>query len=180
MLSALIFLGATIACAQDAENRFPNERAKPDFPKSIKDMLAKKRIEQDKKEHEELLKNGADAIEISEQLERSFAQNSTLSANDRLRLDELAGLVRKIRKGVGASDDGVDDKPSNKKPDPDEPEEVVEEKPSNLEAAFKALQSTTVKLVDELKKTTRFTVSAVAIQSSNTLLRIVRFIRTGK
>ena len=80
------------------------------------------------------------------------------------------------RRHIGAENDEPDRNDRAKK------EEVTDEEdaPSNLQIAFKSLQSTTMKLVDELKKTTRFTVSAIAIQSSNTLLRLVRFIRNGK
>lgn len=173
---AFIFVMALSINAQSAENRTPSEhKEKDDVPKSMKEMLSKKRIEQEKKEHDELLKRGDEAVEISSQLEQSFTQhNNQLSTADREKLEYLAGLVKKIRREIGAEDEGIDD-------DPATPEvENNEEKPSTLEGAFKALQSTTVKLVDELKKTTRFSISAIAIQSSNSLLRIVRFIRTGK
>lgn len=176
--TTFVFLVLLLACAavvsaQEADQRSPYEKKKEELPKNIREMMAKKRIEQEKKDHEELLKKGQEAIEITEQLENSFSQNNQLSATDRERLDYLSGLVKKIRKEIGASDDGDD-------PDitADGPQE--EDRPSTLEGAFKALQSTTVKLVDELKKTTRFTISAVAIRSSNSLLRIVRFIRSGK
>jgi hypothetical protein len=162
------FAGLT-ASAQDATQRFPGEpKTNETQPRSIKEMLVKKRIEQQKKEHEELLKRGQEAIEISDQLEQSFAQNNQLSVMDRQKLEDLAGIVKKIRKEIGAEDD-----------DEAGPGETVESEtePTTLQAAFKSLQSTTVKLVDELKKMTRFTISAVAIRSSNSLLRIVRFIR---
>jgi hypothetical protein len=42
------------------------------------------------------------------------------------------------------------------------------------------LQNNTVKLVDELRKTTRYSVSVVAVESSNLLLKVVRFLRFGK
>jgi hypothetical protein len=174
----LVFLGlaACAVSAQDASLRLPPDpgaREKEELPKTIKEMLIRKRIEQEKKDHDELLKRGEEAMEISDQLEQAFAQNNKLTESDRERLDYLAGLVKKIRKDIGGSDDGEDD--------PDAKEEAKsEDKPSTLQDAFKALQTTTVKLVDELKKTTRFTISAIAIQSSNSLLRIVRFIRTGR
>lgn len=166
---------ASSISAQSAETRSPTDhKDKLELPKTMKEMLIKKRIEQEKKEHDELLKRGEEAVEISTQLELAFAQHNQLSAVERERLDYLAGLVKKIRKEIGASDEGVDEEPNTAET------EAKEDKPSTMEAAFKVLQSTTVKLVDELKKTTRFTISAVAIQSSNSLLRIVRFIRTGK
>ena len=80
----------------------------------------------------------------------------------------------KIRKELGAEGD---DQPVVK--DPAAPAEG-EPKPSNMEEAFNYLKSSTVKLVDELKKTTRFSVSVVAIQSSNTVLKLVRFLRFKK
>jgi hypothetical protein len=46
--------------------------------------------------------------------------------------------------------------------------------------AFKVLQSNTVQLFDEIKKSTRYSVSVVAIQTSNMLLKLVKFIRFGK
>lgn len=169
----MLLAGSVLVSAQEADQRSPYEKKKEELPKNIREMMARKRIEQEKKDHEELLKKGQEAIEITEQLEQSFSQHNQLSSIDRERLDYLAGLVKKIRKEIGASDD--EDEPAA-------PGEGSQEdaKPSNLEAAFKSLQATTVKLVDELKKTTRFTISAVAIKTSNSVLRIVRFIRSGK
>ncbi len=79
-------------------------------------------------------------------------------------------LVKKIRSEIGADNDGG--------AEIDEIE--TEEKPSNVLNALKSLRSTTGRLVAELKKQTRHTVSVVAIQSSNVLLRVVRFIKFGK
>lgn len=170
---AFIFLMSLSISAQSAESRFPSDRKeKEELPKTMKEMLTKKRIQQEKKEHDELLKRGEEALEISAQLEESFSQHNQLSALDRTRLDDLAGILKKIRRGIGAEDDDLDDAAAES--------DEKDARPSTLESAFKVLQSTTVKLVDELKKTTRFTISAVAIQSSNTLLRLVRFIRNGK
>jgi hypothetical protein len=57
---------------------------------------------------------------------------------------------------------------------------VDEPRPSTIEEAFRYLQSTTVKLVDELKKTTRFSISVIAIQSSNNVLKVIKFLRLRK
>ena len=43
--------------------------------------------------------------------------------------------------------------------------------------AVKSLRAMTVSMYDELKKTSRFTISAAAIESTNALLRITRFLR---
>lgn len=172
---SLVLIVAPCLYAQDAsEGKYSNTRQKEDLPKNLREMLTRKRIEQEKKDHDELLKRGEEALAISGQLEQSFAQHQQLSPMDKERLDDLAALVKKIRREIGAEDDDEPEYDAKNK------DSAVEDKPSNLETAFKVLQSTTVKLVDELKKTTRFSISVIAVQSSNTLLRIVRFIRTGK
>ena len=71
----------------------------------------------------------------------------------------------RIRRELGGDDDG---------------EEAVYEgdkKPSTAREAFNILKTTTVKLFDELKKTTRFSISVIAIQNSNSVLRLVKFLR---
>ncbi|MBA3600943.1 MAG: hypothetical protein H0W45_06805 [Acidobacteria bacterium] len=46
--------------------------------------------------------------------------------------------------------------------------------------ALKALKSNTLTLVDELKKTSRYSISVIAVESSNALLKAVRFLRFNK
>ena len=145
-------------------------------PTGLKEMMAKQRAERDKKDHEEMLERGDEALRLAKQLEASFSQNKTFSQQDRVKLESLEKVVTKIRRELGGDDDdagdGSDD--ANYLKAADEP------KPSNMEEAFRYLQSTTIKLVDELKKTTRFSISAIAIQSSNTVLKLIRFVRLKK
>jgi len=163
----------------DATTSSPRGRRSEDAPKGLSEMLARQRLERDKKDYEEMLDRGQEALRLANQLEASFEQNKTVSQQDRVRLDALEKVVTKIRKELGADDDPVDNDNDNDKdrtymPPPDEP------KPSTIEEAFGYLQSTTAKLVDELKKTTRFSVSVVAIQTSNTALKLVKFLRLRK
>jgi len=163
-LLALISGASVCVNAQmDASTRDGRPRQEEDLPKSIKENLAKGRIDQEKKEHEELLKRGEEALKLSGELEKSFAANNKLSAEDFKKLERLEKLVKKIRTDLGGDDD-----------------EDVEDKPSTLENAFKSLQENTVKLVDELKKSTRYSISVIAIESSNVLLKVVKFLRFRK
>lgn len=134
----------------------------------MKDMLTKQRIARDRKEFQQMQERGEEALRLSKNLEASFEQNKTLSQQDRQKLVELENLVEKIREELGGDDTDGDDQVQAVK------------RPGTLEEAFKSLQETTVSLVDELKKTTRFTISAVAIQTSNSALRIIRFLRLKK
>ncbi len=175
LMLGLLLLGANEVFAQpdttfpgDASTRSGRSR-RTDPPKTFKEMLAKQRAERDKRDHRQMLERGEAALRLAEQLENSFANNKTISKEDMARLESLEDAVVKIRKELGGDDDSVTF--SN---------DSVDERPSNVEEAFKFLQSTTVKLVDELKKTTRFTISAVAIQSSNSVLNLVKFLRFKK
>lgn len=143
-------------------------KEKDDLPKGIKETLAKGRIDREKKDYEELLQNGEEAAKLSESLEKTFAESNKLSVEDQKKLDRLEKLAKKIRRELGANDNDNEDAT----------EEV--ENPSSLREAFQALQSSTGKLVAELKKTTRYSISVLAVQSSNAFLKVVKFIRFGK
>lgn len=135
---------------------------KEDFPKTVKETLAKGRIEREKKDYEDLIERGEEAAKISGEIGKSFTKNKKFSSEDQKKLDRLEKLVKKIRGELGGGDD-----------------DEVEDKPSSLSAAVKTLQETTANLVEAIKKSTRYSVSVAAIESSNALLKIVRFIRIG-
>ena len=163
------------AFAQSSNNNdplVPGRDRTDDQPKTVKEYLAKQRTEKDKKEHEELLKRAEEAALLSEQLDTAFAKNNQLSPVDQAKLESLEKLVSKIRKNLGADDDEAEETPKNAAPQP--------RPPSTVEEAFSELKDMTGKLVDEVKKTTRFTVSAMAIQTSNSVLKLVRFLRLRK
>lgn len=140
---------------------------KEEMPKGIKESLAKQRIEREKKDFAELLSRGEEAVKISDELEKSFSKTNQLSGEDRKKLDRLEKIVKKIRNEIGAGDDGDSNIEADKKP-------------TDVLNAIKTLQSGTVKLVDELKKSSRYSVSVVAVESSNLLLKVVKFLRLGK
>ncbi|MEP7213808.1 MAG: hypothetical protein ABI791_12060 [Acidobacteriota bacterium] len=164
---ALMFMCAGSAAAQFGNDPFhqrDEERRQEEI--KIKAMLAKQQAEHDKKEHAELLKNGEEALKISTQLEKSFEINPSLTPDDKKKLESLEKLVTKIRNELGGDDDEQDND--------------VAKKNASLLDGFRYLQTTTAQLLDELKKTTRFSISAAAIQTSNTLIRLTRFLRLRK
>jgi hypothetical protein len=164
----LILFCAAFAAAQSAEDPSSSRRGERDeVPKSVREMLSKMEIEQSKKEYQELLDRGEELVTITGQLEKSV--ESTGGQLDRSEMEKLAAaekLVKKIRGELGGGDD-------------DGEAESDPPKLSDKADAIKYLKKQASELVDELKKSSRFTVSVVAIQSSNTLLRVVRFLRTG-
>jgi hypothetical protein len=124
------------------------------------------RIKREKKDHEEMLERGEEVRRLSERLEKSFAQNGRLSDTDRAALETLERSAKKIRSELGGDDN----------------DEKIDEllqagKKATFADAVDTLKNAAANLADELKKTTRFTISATAIQSSNAVLTLARFLR---
>ena len=153
------------------ENGRPPQKV--DLPKNIQETLDKNRIEKEKKDHEELLEKAQEALKISSELQESFTKNNGLSTDDRKKLDRLEKLLKKIRKELGGDDDGNE---SVEKVD----NVIKEENSPDSVSIVEKLRTTSVNLLDELKKTSRFSISVVAIQSSNLLLKMIRFLRFNK
>ncbi|HEX8369873.1 MAG TPA: hypothetical protein VF604_15110 [Pyrinomonadaceae bacterium] len=148
----------------DASGRDSRAGRPEELPKALKESIQKGRIEEEKKEYEEMIKRGEEAAKLSEELSKSFEQNHTLSTEDVKKLARLEKLVKKIRDDLGGEDD----------------HEADANKPSSLTTALKSVQENASSLLSALKKTTRLTISAVAIESSNAVLKLVRFIRFYK
>lgn len=166
-----LFLLAFCVCADaqvsDASSSgSSNPINKMDLPDGIKESLAKKRIENEEKEYQELIEKGEEAAQLSAELNQSLETNRKLSSEDLKKLDRLEKLVKKIRSDLGAKDE-------------DESENSKTMKTSLLNAG-KSLQETTDDLLSEIKKIGRYTISVVAIESSNSLLKLVKILRFNK
>lgn len=158
----MIFTCLIIQAQIDASTESGRPR-KEELPKPILETLAKLRIEEEVKEHEKLLQRGEEAVKISEELEKSFTSNKKLTPKDTKKLKDLEKLLKKIRSDLGGDGD----------------DEAIEEKPASMGDAVKALKQNTLDLFNEIKQTSRHTISVVAIESSNVVLKIVKFLRFG-
>jgi hypothetical protein len=172
---AACFSGNTIAQQADNQGSFGPGRNERDQPKTVRDFLAKRRAEKAKKDYEELLQRGDELLQLTAQLETAYERNKDLTAADLGKLEAVEKLAEKIRKSMGGDDDGEDDDPQaladpGEKPVP----------PAGTEEAVVDLKEMAVKLVDELKKTSRFGISVAAIQTSNSVLKLAKFLRLKK
>jgi hypothetical protein len=170
LILVLAFLGSIYAYGQSADDkgsiRVKAGEKDDDRPKGFRETLEKLRIEKDKKDHDQMIERGEEAVKISEQLEKAFAANGRLTDKEIEKLAAVEKIVKKIRNELGGDDDGESDEPTRPNGQTFSPA-----------VAVKFLRSSTVTLFDELKKTTRFTISATAIQSSNAVLKLARFLR---
>jgi molecular chaperone DnaK (HSP70) len=135
-----------------------------DYPEQIREKLTELCIKEAKEDFQQLLDRGEEIAKLTDELEISFAKNNGFTSVDREKIERVENLLKKIRKDLQADDDDDDEK---------------ESKPQSLLEAVRTLKEKTSDLFEELKKTSRYSISAVAIQSSNTILKLVRFIKKG-
>jgi hypothetical protein len=158
---------ASVTTFAQVPNNTPPALAKSEEinkPKGFRETMQKMRIEREKRDYKEMMDRSDQALRISEQLEKSFSQHGKLTRENFDQIASIEKLTRKIRNELGGDDD--DDK-SNQ--------------PNLSEAdAVKTLRERVVNLCDELKKTTRFSISAAAIEGTNAVLKIARFFRITK
>ena len=170
LFSLILIFSVTAFSQSDISSPDGRSNPKEDLPTNLKENLAKQRIDRDKKDYQELLIRSQEAVKISDELEKSFTDSSRITADDEKKLDRLEKLIKKIRTELGAeNDDDLNDE-----------EFVKVDKSAGLVNAFKILQTSSAQLFDEIKKSTRYSVSVVAVQTSNALLKLVKFIRFGK
>lgn len=136
----------------------------PDMPKSMLETLQRQRLAKAKREHEEMLKRGETALKLAEQLSLSFEKNKSLTAAEIKKLNDLEKLVVRIRKDLGGSDNKAE-------------EGIEKEDASTIKEALGFLKKATADLFIELKKTSRYSISAAAIHTSNSIIRLARFLR---
>jgi hypothetical protein len=137
---------------------------------TIGEMVVKQQITRRRKEHDELIKRGEEALKLSEDLETSIAGKETLGSQDLEKLQSLEKVVSRIRKDLGGDDeDDIEDSSSKEN-----------SARQSIGAALRFLKDSTRTLVDELKRTSRFSISAIAIQTSNSVIRFARFLRLRK
>lgn len=161
-----VALAGVTASAQTQDNP-PSVLAKSeevDKPKGFFETMQKMRIEREKKDYKEMLARSEQALRVSEQLEKSFARNGKLTKENFDQIASIEKLTKKIRSGLGGDDDDA----------------KVDESNITEADAVKTLRERVVNLYDELKKTTRFSISAAAIESTNAVLKIARFFRVTK
>jgi hypothetical protein len=168
----MLLLGAfaafpTFAQADDSPlPGFDRQRDDDLMSKSLRESRTKMRIDKEKKDHDEMLDRAEEVRRLSERLERSFAQNGKLSSEDITALDTVERNTKKIRSELGGSDDD------------DKLEEVLRNGSGTpFVDAVNALSNSASTLANEVKKTSRFSISASAIESSNAVLAVARFLR---
>ncbi|MFZ1699426.1 MAG: hypothetical protein WBO10_08750 [Pyrinomonadaceae bacterium] len=165
-IAVIVGGGAVASYAQDNPDPLISKPGdnRDDYPKSFREMMVKMRIDKEKKEYQQMLDRGEEVKKITEELEKAVARKGQLTRAEVNKVASVEKLVKKIRSELGGDDDDKKD------------EDQQKNRLSPVEAV-KSLKAATLTLLDELKKTSRFSISAAAIESSNAVLRVARFLR---
>jgi ATP-dependent Lon protease len=134
-------------------------------PKSIEENLEKFRIERENKEFREMIRRGEDSLKAADELASRLSSRGKLTDQDKKDLIQLEKNLKRIRSDLGGTDDKLD-----------EEERDLLQSRDTVELT-KKLRDRTADLLEELKRTTRFTISAAAIETANAALRVLRFMR---
>jgi hypothetical protein len=154
---------AASAAAQD-DRILPKPSDPREQPEHVREMIAKLQSDQLKKEHDMMLRRGEDALKLIGEIEQAVSAAGSVSRDSREKLDELEKLVKKIRDDLNGDED-------------DEGEASRFEPPATTAECYKALYDLVDALNEELKKTSRFAISARAIDRTNSVLRMIRHVR---
>ncbi len=158
-----LILLAVAVCAVNVAAQDASGRRNEPLPDSIKEKMLQMKIEDEKEDFKELVARSEEVVKLTEEIEVSFKEHKKLTTDDKDKLSKVEDLLEKIRKELRADKD----------------KEKVKA-PKSILLAIQALRKDTVTLLDEIKKTSRHSISVVAIQSTNTVLKIVQFLRFGK
>lgn len=174
MLKRLIICLALLAClcaaasAQDgpplpdsSQSSPQREERNPSTPHED-DIRYRAEVRHEEAAHKELLERADEAARLGAELRTSFEHNQNLTAEDLKRLERIEKLARKIRGGVGGSDD----------------EGELKDPPRQLGPAVTRVAELTKTLSEKVKSTSRLVVSVPVIEKSNELLELIKYIRT--
>lgn len=173
LLALAVFWGGAVCGAAQvgADNRTSvasSQDESDDRPRNIRESLERMRIDREKKDFERMVERGEEALKITEEIEVSFEKKGRLTEKEMAKLAAVEKLAKRIRSDLGGDDDN---KTEGIQPNGD---------PFSFMDGIKTLRTSTEELFRELKKSTRFTISAAAIQSSNSVLRLARFLRIAR
>ena len=155
LLILFIVLGAVAYVpAQEDDSMFPGRARKEDPPHGLEEALTKLRIDKEKKEFNEMVKRGDDAAKLANDLKEASG------LDQREQITSIGKLVKKIRDELGGESEKDD--------------EVTD--PSSEADAIKSLKAEVNALAEDLRKATRFTISADAIDRTNTITRLIKYL----
>lgn len=143
--------------AADRNPRTPGYMGSP-----AEEMLRRAAIRHEEENHREMVERADEAALLGDEILASYKKNNSLTRDDLKKLERLEKLARKIRGGVGGSDD----------------DELIQDPPGRIEGAVSRLSELSGALKKSVLKTSRLVISAAVIERSNELIELIKHIRS--
>lgn len=166
-LTFMLLCALTVHAQSNSAPSFPSDRTAPPPTRDglgspEQELLDRAVIRSEEASHRESLERAKEGAQLGAELRETFKNQKSLSREALKKLERLEKLARGIRSRAGGSDD----------------DDILENPPSDLEAALARLAELSAELRKHVEKTSRHVVSTAVIEQSNELIELVRFIRT--
>jgi hypothetical protein len=125
------------------------------------EMLAKRRIKLEEKEHQETVDRATEASKLGNELVETFQKTQRLVQQDFKKIDRIEKLAKKIRDAFGGTGEDVE----------------IENTPHDVSSALLKLLELSYDLQDRIGKTSRMEISAAVIERTNELLEVIKLLR---
>jgi hypothetical protein len=125
------------------------------------EMLAKRRIKLEEKEHQETVDRATEASKLGNELVETFQKTQRLAQQDFKKIDRIEKLTKKIRDAFGGTGEDVE----------------IENTPHDVSSALLKLRELSYDLQDRIGKTSRMEISAAVIERTNELLEVIKLLR---
>jgi hypothetical protein len=110
-----------------------------------------------------MIDRGEEAVRLTTEVERGFAEKAMLTADEIERIEAVAKDIKKIRGDLGGGDT-------------DDEEAADKNQQVTVASAVATLRSTSERLLEEIKRSTRFSISVPAIEAANDALKSAKFL----
>ncbi|MDX6709174.1 MAG: hypothetical protein QOH96_190 [Blastocatellia bacterium] len=127
----------------------------------VAEMMAKRRIKLEEKEHQETVDRATEASKLGNELVETFQKTQKLAQQDFRKIDRIEKLAKKIRDAFGGSGEDLE----------------IENTPHDVSAALLKLRELSSDLHDRIGKTSRMEISAAVIERTNELLEVIKILR---
>lgn len=167
LLASLLLLVCAAAASAGAQISPRQHRDRdediPGMGSPTDEMRYRAAVKHDENSHRETIERAEEAANLGAEIRTLFERNKAVGRDDLKKLERVEKLARKIRSRAGASDD----------------EEGLKSPPNSLGMAVARLAEVSDRLHKSVKKTSRFVVSAAAIELSNEVIELARYIRAN-
>ena len=172
LILTVLLAASAFSFGQDAEDRLPSSFRRDDphsrRAQAVAESIEKMRITKEKKDFDLMMQRGEQVNSLAKRVDIAYEATGQLTEREFDVLADIEKLTKQIRNKLGGDDDDIGEN------------EGAMSRPTAEAETMKLFNESVAEFYDQLKKTTRFTISAATIQSANSVLRYARLLRGAR